>query len=109
MLRPLSQHIPLLSILLALFFVVGTSTMTFAYTEENAPIQCCDKEEVPQEEPAGEGDCTDCRCLTCCTVLFSAPVRQLAVHPEPSLPSWLLVEGHPSDHIQLIDYPPETV
>jgi len=92
--------------LLVLLFFVSAISAFAAYSGQQTPVQCCDKDETPQF-PVNDGDCLDCQCLTCSALLVNLPEETLPFLPVDRSTNWFLMEGHPSDFIHLIDYPPE--
>jgi hypothetical protein len=104
--RCITGYISLLSVLLALLFFASSISAFSSYSEQQTPVQCCDKDEDPQF-PVKDGDCLDCQCLTCSAVLNNLPEENLPFLPVARNTNWPLMEGHPSDYIKLIDYPPE--
>lgn len=105
--RFMVRYLSVLSILLALFFFTASVSAFYAFADTQASVQCCDKDEAPQF-PVEEGECFDCQCLTCSATLNTLSEETLSVLSDRKSANWFLVEGHPTDYIQLIDYPPET-
>lgn len=97
-----------LVLLLTLFVFSGTVSSSFTVGEQQAPVQCCDKEAVP-ETPANEGECSECGCLTCSAALEASFFIKNVVALPMNTPQWGLSQGHPYDYIRSIDYPPEVV